>query len=1004
MIELTSRENSRILSDLRANIGIIDDGEILPVSVETAQALQSGLANRAAFLYDGFISYRHSPKQTLIVSAIQAALHKFAKPFWKLRALRLYRDESNLSARPDLWGEIVEALDRSKYLLLVASPEAVESKWVKRETEHWLERRGERNLIILLTDGEIAWDDATQRFNEDRTSAIPSPLLANLKTEPLYVDLRWAGKPDAQLEMSNPQFVDAVATIAAELHGKSKDELAGIDVREHRRWRWVRNTGVTVISLLAVGMTIAAYFWYEARNRAIAEERVVVARSLAAQAEALLVQRGSLLESAALYAVESMRRAPSLAGDRAIRKVLALLPKRVATMNCAAGGLVNNGAFSPDGRYLATASADNKTRVWDTGSGRLLAELPTGAVETMTFSPAQHQIVVLNGVDASVWDFDSRQRIATLGQTEVRDAAYSPDGAFLVSVGSDKTTRIWDGSRYDEVANLANAEAMTSVAVAPRADEVIASGPNIAEVFRSPGPPTQTIETNMPTRFEYSTNGAYLSEVMPGHYLVNLMETGSRQSLLFRDRHWSAAFSRDGTVAALASPEWDAIAYDLPSCSKAGVKWVAGPGAVVHRVDVAGRSSCRPFPTIHHDDSIVRIAVNADGSMLGTTSRDGTARVWDTYHGREVLRLVEDTQGKIEALSFSEDGQRVTGWGRDSCQTWMSTGTRQVIALPANDAVTDVAFSSDGSRMATVSMGALKMWTVPDGRDAGGVVLGGFGRHSVALGPDGKTVMIDNRGIRDTSTGTLVAAMPAIADGILSAVSRNWDLVAAVTKDNDVVVLNRGDGEKEIARKTHLTGPVTALAFSPDNCCLAIAGERNAAVWRWKTGEELALSEPMSKIVKATFDSAGRRLALVGGEQRNIVQVFDMATSGQDLPPLRHDTEITAVAFSPDGAYLATSSVDRRVRIWNLLEREQVAEFEHDADVLAVAFSPDRRYVLSGGGRSDRTGRLWLWRPDDLVQEACSRLIRKRLTADEWRQAFGTTEPLRATCPEEATP
>src|SRR5262249_47138895 len=343
---------------------------------------------------------------------------------------------------------------------------------------------------------------------------------------------------------------------------------------------------------------------------------------------------------------------------------------------------VKNGAFSSDGRYLATAGADEKTRIWDTGSGQLLAELPTGAVEAMKFSPALHQIVVLNAGVAAVWDFDSHSRIATLGQSEVRDAAYSPEGAFLVSVGPDKTTRIWDGSRYDEVASLANAEAMTSVAVAPRADEIIASGPNIVEVFRSPGPPTQTINTNGPTLFEYSSNGDYLSEVMPSNHVVKLMETASRQSLLFQDRHWSAAFSRDGTVAALGSPEWDAIAYDLPSCSKAGIKMVAGPGAVMHRVDVVGRSSCRPLATIHHDDSIVRIVVNADGSLLGATSRDGTARVWDAYRGREVLRLVEDTQGKIEALSFSADGLRVTGWGHDSCRAWISTGNRQVTALP----------------------------------------------------------------------------------------------------------------------------------------------------------------------------------------------------------------------------------------------------------------------------------------------------------------------------------
>jgi hypothetical protein len=240
---LRAGANSRTLpGNLSVNVGTVD--RIPSMSEETTQAPRSRQTDREAFPYDGFISYRHSPKQARIVGAIQAALHKFAKPFWKLRALHLYRDESNLSARPDLWGTIAEALDRCRYLLLVASPDAVESKWVKRETSHWLERRGDRNLIILLTDGEITWDDAAQRFDPTRTTAIPGPLLTYQKTEPLYVDLRWAGEPDAMLAMSNPRFADAVATIAAELHGKSKDELAGIDVREHRRWRRLRNAGV----------------------------------------------------------------------------------------------------------------------------------------------------------------------------------------------------------------------------------------------------------------------------------------------------------------------------------------------------------------------------------------------------------------------------------------------------------------------------------------------------------------------------------------------------------------------------------------------------------------------------------------------------------------------------------------------------------------------------------------------------------------------------------------
>ena len=71
---------------------------------------------------------------------------------------------------------------------------------MKRETSHWLEHRGDRNLIILTADGEVVWDDAAQRFDPSRTTAIPGPLLTYQKTEPLYVDLRWAGEPDAKLK------------------------------------------------------------------------------------------------------------------------------------------------------------------------------------------------------------------------------------------------------------------------------------------------------------------------------------------------------------------------------------------------------------------------------------------------------------------------------------------------------------------------------------------------------------------------------------------------------------------------------------------------------------------------------------------------------------------------------------------------------------------------------------------------------------------------------------
>ena len=65
---------------------------------------------RQQFRYDAFISYhQHSGSDAAV--AIQRALHRLAKPWYKLRALRTFRDSSSISASDDLWGTIARALE-----------------------------------------------------------------------------------------------------------------------------------------------------------------------------------------------------------------------------------------------------------------------------------------------------------------------------------------------------------------------------------------------------------------------------------------------------------------------------------------------------------------------------------------------------------------------------------------------------------------------------------------------------------------------------------------------------------------------------------------------------------------------------------------------------------------------------------------------------------------------------------------------------------------------------
>ena len=80
--------------------------------------------------YDVFISYSHVGDD-LLSQRVQKGLQRFAKPWWRLRALNVFRDRTALSANPGLWSAITEAMDSSRFFLMLASPEAAQSEWCR---------------------------------------------------------------------------------------------------------------------------------------------------------------------------------------------------------------------------------------------------------------------------------------------------------------------------------------------------------------------------------------------------------------------------------------------------------------------------------------------------------------------------------------------------------------------------------------------------------------------------------------------------------------------------------------------------------------------------------------------------------------------------------------------------------------------------------------------------------------------------------------------------------
>ncbi|MGH9135234.1 MAG: TIR domain-containing protein, partial [Ilumatobacteraceae bacterium] len=398
--------------------------------------------------YAAFISYRRDADST-VAQALQQGLQRFAKPWYRARALRVFRDDSSLSANPGLWPAIQAALDESDFLVLLASTKSADSEWVGREVGHWLGGHPASNLLIAITEGNIAWDGHRGDFDWTRTTAVPRELGARFTNEPRYVDLRWA-RSSERLSLDVPAFSQAVADLAAPMHGRPKDELIGEDVAQHRRTVRLARAGVATLAALALLAGLAGVIALRQRDdarsqrdRAEAQERLAVSRQLAAQA---LVDLPEQPDRALLLSLESLA---SQSGPHGLDALLTSLQHVSAARAYLDNDVpVHSLAYSPDGTLLATGHNDGTIRLWDVDGRRQLGDPLDGhqlLVETMAFSPDGDVLAAVDRDGAVVLrDTTTRLRQGPTFGTSVLSVVFSPDGARLVTGDTGGEVQEWN--------------------------------------------------------------------------------------------------------------------------------------------------------------------------------------------------------------------------------------------------------------------------------------------------------------------------------------------------------------------------------------------------------------------------------------------------------------------------------------------------------------------------------------------------------------------------------
>jgi WD40 repeat protein len=381
--------------------------------------------------YDAFISYSQAVSGEL-AAALQAWLERFATPWYRPRSLRVFRDYTSLSASEDLWGTIEQALASSAHFILLASPEAAKSIWVNREVEWWRANRPSSDMYIVLTGGELRWDDERSDWDWQRTTSLPPAAGGMFSHEPLWVDLS-SVQTVRELDRSNPVLLNSVAQLAAPLRGVDKDTLVGEHITYYRRARRQRRGGVVALSILTILAVVAAYIARVQANNATNQARIATSRVLAEAAQADV---GSNLSLAQLLAVEAYQLNPDASSRSALFQAVTASPALVGYLN--AGSTVSAVTGSGNGHYIVAGTQGGQVVRWAvTGFRKLVIARLGQAVTSVSVSDDGNTVAAANGKTAIVWDSKSGVRSIEIPHGQTADlTAVSPSGRFVLIYSS----------------------------------------------------------------------------------------------------------------------------------------------------------------------------------------------------------------------------------------------------------------------------------------------------------------------------------------------------------------------------------------------------------------------------------------------------------------------------------------------------------------------------------------------------------------------------------------
>lgn len=551
------------------------------------------------------------------------------------------------------------------------------------------------------------------------------------------------------------------------------------------------------------------------------------------------------------------------------------LPSRKEIATRQLGAAIFALAFSPDGKTILTGGKDKSVRVWDTAT--LAATGPPLAqadwVVALAFSATGNVLEVFTRQGQTSWRWPDRteldrvereftrqtacsrdgQRVAVgrdngtidllapnqpgstntimTGEKRIIALAFSFDGEFLVSAGSDRHARVWDCRTGRQRALLGDhRSAVQASAFSPDGLSLI----------------TASADQTM---------------------LLWDLQSGERRAI-FRGHHTgvtAVSFSPDGTLVASGDNQgavklWNAAGQAPPDFAKAFVgplkTFVLAPDGT--SLDTFYKDgSCTTWTPVSLQESAPQTpppwAIKAGAASRGGTLRaasigDGVVKIWEPATLREVATLT-GTPDPVRTLSFSPDSRGLVAAGTDGWLQWWDLASARLIGntrMHSASMTSWMAFSGDGRRLALAyDDGMIEVWNALEktllwrwrahGQTVRAVALTHDGRLLATGGADGVVKLWrlpERREIARLSGAlVLVTSLSFTAEG---------DRLAVGTDDGTIKLWDVVTGQEVGTLRGHRDPSIYGLAFHPDGNTLISVSLKEVCAWHAASHAEIA--------------------------------------------------------------------------------------------------------------------------------------------------------------------